>query len=102
MYSEDEISLMAERIKTGIPDSEVWLFGSYAWGRPRTSSDVDLALVVPDNTPEAQLAGSNVKARVLSRHGNIPIDVVVYRHFRFIELPQGTLAYEIRTKGRKL
>jgi hypothetical protein len=48
MYELNQIRQMAERIKAGLP-CRVLVFGSYAWGRPNACSDVDLAVVVPDD-----------------------------------------------------
>lgn len=100
MYKMNQISKMAGHIKSGLgDDARVFLFGSYAWGRPNVCSDIDFAVVVPDFAYNKKIA---VTARKLSQHGLIPIDVVSYRSSTFDSSVAGTLSYEIRNKGVEL
>jgi len=39
------------RLKSDFDFSEVWLFGSYAKGSQHENSDIDLAIVMNDNSP---------------------------------------------------
>ena len=89
---------MAERIKAGLT-CRVFVFGSYAWGRPNACSDVDLAVIIPDDLPVKHPA--RVASR-LSLHGLIPIDVIALRESTFVHSIAGSLSYEIRTKGVEL
>lgn len=98
MYTRSEIQQMADRIKAGM-NCRVFLFGSYAWGRPNACSDVDLAVVMPDDQYTSK---SDVAARKLSQHGTIPIDIMAYRSTTFENSVSGTLSYEIRSKGVEL
>lgn len=98
MYFQSDIQQMANRIKAGLP-CRVFVFGSYAWGRPNARSDVDLAVVLPDDSVLKHPA--RVAAR-LSEHGLIPIDVVAVRESFFAMPDSGSLAYEIRTRGLEL
>ena len=49
MITRNDIEQMASRIKAGLP-CRVFVFGSYAWGRPNACSDVDLAVVLADDS----------------------------------------------------
>ena len=98
MYQLDQIRQMAERIKAGLP-CRVLVFGSYAWGRPNACSDVDLAVIVPDDLAVKHPARVASK---LSQHGLIPIDVISLRESTFARGAAGSLSYEIRTKGVEL
>jgi predicted nucleotidyltransferase len=100
MFDMTQISDIAGRIKSGLgADTRVFLFGSYAWGEPNEDSDLDFAVVVPDLMYDRKTA---VKARKVSGHGLIPIDVLAYRASFFSTAISGSLAFEIRTKGREL
>ncbi len=77
----------------------VFVFGSYGWGRPNACSDVDLAVVLPDDHAVAHPA--RVAAR-LSQHGLIPIDVIALKESTLAGAESGSLSYEIRTRGVEL
>lgn len=98
MFTTIEITAMAQRIKAGL-NCRVFLFGSYAWGSPNEDSDLDFAVVVPDDEYVRRI---DIKARKLAQHGLIPIDVLAYRSSTFKSSVQGTLSFEIRTKGVEL
>ena len=89
---------LANKIKAGM-NCRVFLFGSYAWGRPNNCSDVDLAIVVPDAEYDRKI---DVKARKLSEHGLVPIDVLVVRDSTFAAAVQGSLSFEVRSRGVEL
>ena len=95
MYSQYDIQQMVSRIKD-VLQCRVFVFGSYGWGRPNACSDVDLAVVLPDN--HAIAYPSRVAAR-LSQHGLIPIDVIALKESTLASAESGTLSYEIRTRG---
>lgn len=97
----DFIQEMANRIKATIPGSEVYLFGSYAWGRPGSESDVDFAVIVPDGSDTRELC---TIARRATGHGEIPIDVIVMEASRFdsLKFVLGSLTAEIAREGRRL
>ena len=98
MYARNDIDQMAIRIKAGLP-CRVFVFGSYAWGRPNACSDVDFAVVLPDNHTIAHPA--RVAAR-LSQHGMIPIDVIALKESTLASAESGSLLYEIRTRALEL
>ena len=58
----------------------MFLFGSYAWGSPNEDSDLDFAVVAPDDEYVRRI---DIKARKLNQHGLIPIDVLAYRSSTF-------------------
>ena len=98
MVTIDEITAMASRIKAGL-GCRVFLFGSYAWGRPHACSDVDLAVVTPDNFDQPRPAQMAAK---LSGHGSIPVDFIWLRETTLAKSAPGTLSHKIRTQGREL
>ncbi|MBI2749381.1 MAG: nucleotidyltransferase domain-containing protein [Burkholderiales bacterium] len=98
MYSHADIQQMVDRIKSGL-QCRVYVFGSYGWGRPNACSDVDLAIVLPDD--HAARYPARVAAR-LSQHGMIPIDVIALKESTLANAKVGSLSYEIRTRGVEL
>ena len=64
---------MASRKRAGL-QCRVFLFGSYVWGRPNACSDVDLAVIVPN---EINVKTPNRVAAKISLHGLIPTDFIL-------------------------
>ncbi|MGB4335585.1 MAG: nucleotidyltransferase domain-containing protein [Chromatiaceae bacterium] len=63
------------RLVAALAPERVLLFGSYAWGSPHAESDLDLYIIVPDQTePPYRLARRAYQAL----HGvKVPVDLVV-------------------------
>ena len=78
------IRLMADRIQRQYPDAEVWLFGSYAYGRPNRNSDVDFGIVMNFSGYEERRS-IELGARLASGHGRVPIDIVLVQKDTFEE-----------------
>jgi len=72
---DSEIREVTERIVAALAPVQVVLFGSYVWGVPDSDSDLDLYVIVPDQSePAYRLARRAYHAL----HGvNIPVDLVV-------------------------
>jgi predicted nucleotidyltransferase len=96
------------RLKPLAP-AEVILFGSYAYGRPREESDIDLYIVTNDDRmPESFAEKIKLKLAVTSRlkalKQQYDLDIIVHTrpmHEKFVKL--GSLfAGEILTKGVRL
>ena len=98
MITRNDIEQMASRIKAGLP-CRVFVFGSYAWGRPNACSDVDLAVVLADDSVVKH--PSRIASR-LSLHGLIPIDVIALKESTLANAAAGSLSFEIRTRGIEL
>ncbi|MDR3161735.1 MAG: nucleotidyltransferase domain-containing protein, partial [Spirochaetaceae bacterium] len=46
----ERINLIKESILKNVPAKYIYLFGSYAYGKPTDKSDIDVYIVIPDNT----------------------------------------------------
>ena len=93
-------SLILDSVKPGTI-KKIYLFGSYAYGRPTKKSDIDLCVIIRNN-----LNKSNVYQKIaLSLYDNdiIPADILVYREkiFYDIQNPNG-IKNTILTKGKVL
>ena len=82
------------------------MFGSYAWGKPGTDSDVDLYVVTNDDfMPETFAEKMDVKLQVakqlLNFRKDFATDLLVHTkpmHRKFIEL-KSSFARQIMAKG---
>jgi predicted nucleotidyltransferase len=93
-------SLILDSVKPGTI-KKIYLFGSYAYGRPTKKSDIELCVVIGN-----KLNKSNVYQKIaLSLFDNdiIPADILVYREKFFYDItnPNG-IKNTILTKGKIL
>lgn len=88
-----------------MPIDQIYLFGSYAWGKPTSTSDLDLAIISPkfkkfDDIKRIEIL-SDV-ARHLSLDLAIDIDVVGFTSEEIKNASYFELAGEIRQRGQIL
>jgi len=97
------IAAMGRQVVSGIEGASVYLVGSYAYGKPHRHSDVDLAVIYPDELASTQSHVDSL-ARYLCGHPEIPKDVIAIRRSRFDRLGsmRGTFSYLIRHQGVRL
>ena len=93
-------SLILDSVNPG-DIKKIYLFGSYAYGKPTKKSDIDLCVIIENN-----LDKSNIYQKIaLSLYDNdiIPADILVYREKFFYDIknPNG-IKNTILTKGKIL
>lgn len=102
MTKAEIIETVKERLIKAYNPRTVYLFGSFAWGKPDEHSDLDL-LVVIDSSDEKPykrlLKGINALSGL-----RIAKDILVYTGTEFEELASdvSTLCYKIKKEGVKL
>jgi uncharacterized protein len=80
--TEKYISQITERLKQ-INPYKVILFGSYAYGKPREDSDIDLLVVtnddfIPKNFKESTEIYLKVSEQLKEIHQDVAIDLIVH------------------------
>ena len=81
-------SLILDSVKPGTI-KKIYLFGSYAYGRPSQKSDIDLCVIIRNN-----LDRSNIYlkiARNLFLNNIIPADILVYKEKIFYDIKTQTV-----------
>ena len=78
----------------------IYLFGSYAWGKPGKDSDLDIAVIVKES--EEKPYRRVQKGSLALWDIKIPIDLLVFTIAEFKEKAQyrSTLQYQINQKGK--
>lgn len=73
-HTQSQLNTILKRIRLYHPQ-KVILFGSYAWGRPSKSSDVDLLVIKPSKKPRHHRIK---EVEELIYPSPLPVDVIVY------------------------
>jgi predicted nucleotidyltransferase len=93
-------SLILDSVKPGVI-KKIYLFGSYAYGKPTKNSDIDLCVVINNRFDDLK---TYMKIAVsLYDNGIIPADTLVYKENQFYNAtnPNG-IKNIILTKGKLL
>ncbi len=98
-----DLKTITKNIKSVVPESEVYLFGSYAYGKPSRNSDLDIFIVCPDKSIRKIDILKKVR-KTFSRKVNIPVDLVIVYNDEFEERKQhkATLENKVANEGVKL
>jgi len=88
---------------------KIILFGSYAYGRPKEDSDLDIIVVTPDNympSTNREKMELHHKYNLLIRNFRklIPIDILVYTKLMYQQMQKSGSLFtnEINRKGKVL
>jgi len=95
-------SLILDSVKPGTI-KKIYLFGSYAYGKPTKKSDIDLCVIIGNKLVRSKTDINLKIALSLFDNDIIPADVLVYTEKQFCEIknPNG-IKNTIRTKGNIL
>lgn len=94
------IELVSKRLVEVYSPDRIYLFGSYAWGKPDSDSDLDI-LVILGETDEKKMHKRILKGRRVLADLEIPKDIVVYTNIEFEQLAsqKSSLCYKIKNEG---
>ena len=100
MIKKEIIDEVKNRLVATYNPLAIYLFGSYAWGKPTDDSDLDLLIVIDGSEEKAHrrtIAGHYALAGL-----GIAKDISVYTKKEFLERcdDQTTLVYAIKNKGK--
>ena len=101
MISEAIIQELANKIKRKANPSQLYLFGSYAYGTPQSDSDVDFLVVKPEvNNKWDELL--EIKKDIISKDFSVDIVLVSEKEFEEKRNQGWRLFRDIVEKGKKL
>jgi predicted nucleotidyltransferase len=75
----EKIDIIKESILKNVPAKYIYLFGSYAYGKPTDESDVDIYTVIPDNIANTSEIYTKIMVD-LSGHSVIPNAILRIPH----------------------
>jgi predicted nucleotidyltransferase len=80
-----ELDMLKDIIVKTVPVEQIFLFGSYAYGKPHKDSDLDLYVVLKDDA-EMRDIDAGLKIRfAIDRKKSMPVDIVVSKQSRYKE-----------------
>lgn len=100
MISQQEINLLAKTISDKFNVKKIFLFGSYAYGKPGYESDLDICIITKSNGKRKIDMIRDIRREIRVRF-DMPIDILLYEDREFEErsaLPN-TLEHKILENG---
>ena len=95
-------SLILDSVEQGVI-KKIYLFGSYAYGKPTNKSDIDLCVIINDDLIESKTDIKLKIALTLFDNKIIPADVIVYTEKQFSDIKNpNNVKNTILTKGKIL
>ncbi len=92
---QDDVQSLAHAAGKAAHAERVYLFGSQARGEERLGSDVDLALIIPDQASPRQALRAAIRA---TAQRALPVDLVIIAHSTWVE-GRSSLARQVRQDG---
>lgn len=80
---QDELQILIDIIVKVVPVKQIFLFGSFANGTPHPDSDLDIFVVIPDNTDIREIDAMKIINRAIRDKKTMPVDVVVSKTNKF-------------------
>ncbi len=80
---QDELNILKDIIVNTVPVELIFLFGSYANGTPDADSDLDIYVVMPENTDIREIDAMKLIHKAIRDKKTMPVDVVVSKKNKF-------------------
>ena len=99
---QNQVELIKESILQTVLVEAIYLFGSYAYGTPDENSDIDIYVIVPDDTTDLPELQADIR-ELMWKKQTVPFDLLIGRSSVFNKRKNGpTLEREIARKGTLL
>ena len=108
LITPEQIEEVKNRLIAAYNPTQIYLFGSYAWGTPHVDSDLDLMVVIdkfePVVTEDGDVHRPSFAGRMALWGLSIPKDLIVLTADQFAEKSavEGKLAYAVKHYGKLL
>ncbi len=81
---QDKLDIIKKAILTFVPAEKIYLFGSYAYGRPTENSDIDIYVVIPDDFDKGIFDTLGVIASYLRQYNIFKVDLFLVEKKKFL------------------
>jgi predicted nucleotidyltransferase len=98
MYSREKVKQIVEKIRETSQPDKIYLFGSYASGKPKEKSDLDIC-IIKNNFQDKNHELLKVKKSIFNI--GVPIDILLFSGENFAKRQNvwGSVQYEIFHNG---
>ena len=96
------IDAAIERLVVEFRPEQIWLFGSYAWGKPTADSDLDFVVVVSASEESYLRRAQRAQGCLWGIPIGIDVLVPTQKDFERVSHLKGSLTYKIINEGRLL
>ncbi len=79
----DELNILKDIILKTIPVGKMFLFGSFADGKPHIDSDLDIYIIIPDDAKIREIDAMKLIRRAIRSKKTMPIDIIVSKANNF-------------------
>lgn len=102
MISDEIIQIVKQRLVDVYKPLIIYIFGSYAWGNPDDTSDLDLMIIIKDS--KEKLYKRVIPAYMALKGLKISKDILIYTQDEFNQLAAEPSSFcnTIKSKGIKL
>lgn len=83
---QDELDILKDIILNTVPVEQIFLFGSYVYGEQHTDSDLDIYVVMDENTKIREIDAIRLIRKAIRDKKTMPVDVVVRKKISLISL----------------
>jgi len=100
---EKELNSIVGVIVDTVPTEQIYLFGSYAYGKPNVDSDIDLYVVLKDDTKMREVEAMDAIGLAIFDKRTRPVDVLTLKSSRFSYRKENpTLERKVAAEGIKI
>jgi len=102
MMDQKMLEEIKQRLIATYNPTEMYIFGSYAWGSPDEESDLDLLIVVEKLDKDRYKSMADGHKSLIGL--GVPKDILVYTQEEFDERAANvtTLCYKVKRKGKQI
>ena len=80
---QNELNLLKKTILETVPVEQIFLFGSYAEGTSNVNSDLDILVIMPDNTDIREIDAMKLIHKAIGDIKTMPVDIIVSKKSKF-------------------
>ena len=100
---QSELETIKEIIIRTVPVEQIWLYGSYAYGVPQKDSDLDLYIVLKNDTETRELDAEIKILKAIGMVKTMPVDIIANKKNNYLRLVTGpTMERKIAREGIKI
>ena len=100
---QNDLDWLTKIIVKTVPTEQIYLFGSYAYGKPHKDSDIDLYIVLKDNAEMRELDAIDAVSYEIYKTFDKPLDILALKSEKFSRKKIGaTMERRIAREGVRI